>query len=188
MLRRLLATIALLVLLGACGEDEPPAALPIDVPDGLVPAAVQDGKFAFFESELPSVRKAFTDGGPDSLAADGRLWELRLGDRLVGALQMTSLMPEVDLANPDHRKKIVGQLLPTARDQFEVSDVTVFSSAARDKNIYLWFSQDIYAVLTLKGGSEDELDPERILSEVVAQNVQSEEWEPLYIDDSVDGA
>lgn len=172
--------------LGACGDEPAPQVLPIDVPDGLVPAKVQGDKFAFFESELPSVRDAFSNAGPDSLAADGRLWELRVGDRLVGALQISSLMPEVNLEDRDHRGMIVGQLLPTSRDQFEISDVTVWSSVAREKTVYLWFSKNMYAVLTLKGGSQDELDPEQVVSEVVAQNVLSEQWDPLYIDESLD--
>ena len=185
--RRGVAVAAVLALLfSGCGDEPEEVVLPIEVPDGLVPASVQDDRFKFFESELPSIRETFSNAGPDSLAADGRLWELRVGDRLVGALQISSLMPEVDLENPDHRGKIVGQILPTAREQFDIDDVTVWSSAARDKIVYLWFSKDLYAVLTLKGGSQDELDGERVLTEVVAQNVVSEAWDPLYIDDSVD--
>ena len=188
LLRRLLAAGVLVTALvtASCGDEPQEEVLPQDVPDGLVPATVQEGKFAFFETELPAVRKSFANAGPDSLAADGRLWELRIGDRLIGVLQLSSLMPEVDLENPAHRRQIVGQLLPTARDQFDVDDVTVWSSAAREKTVYLWFSKDMFAVLTLKPGSEDELDPEQVLTEVVAQNVASEEWDPLYIDDSID--
>ena len=186
--RRLLAACVLAVALvtASCGDEPKEEVLPPDVPDGLVPATVQEGKFAFFETELPTVRKSFANAGPDSLAADGRLWELRIGDRLIGVLQLSSLMPEVDLENQAHRSQIVGQLLPTARDQFEVDDVTVWSSAAREKTVYLWFSKNLFAVLTLKPGSEDELDPEQVLTEVVAQNVASEAWDPLYIDDSID--
>ena len=186
--QRALVTWLLLVALtlAACGDEPQEEVLPSDVPDGLVPATVQGDRFAFFESELPSVRESFSNAGPDSLAADGRLWELRTGDRLVGVLQLASLMPEVDLEDPAHRRQIVGQLLPTSRDQFDVADVTVWSSSARDKTMYLWFSKNMFAVLTLKAGSQDELDPEQVLTDVVTQNVASDEWEPLYIDDSVD--
>jgi hypothetical protein len=180
------AAVVLGLATTACGDEPDVVVLPIEVPEGLVPASVQGDRFKFFESELPSIRESFANAGADSLAADGRLWELRLGDRLVGSLQVSSLMPEVDLENPDHRKQIVGQILPTSRDQFDIDDVTVWSSAAREKTVYLWFSRQLFAVLTLKGGSEDELDPEQVLTEVVAQNVVTEGWDPLYIDDAVD--
>lgn len=175
-----------LLLVGACGDAPASVAVPPEVPDGLVPATVQGERFKFFESEVPGVRAAFADAGPDSLAADGRLWELRIGDRLVGALQVSSLMPELDPAQEKHRSQVVGQILPTSRDQFEIDDVTVWSSTAREKTVYLWFSKDLYFVLTLKGGSQDELDSEQVLTDVLAQNVTAEGWDPLYIDDSVD--
>ena len=181
-----LVVAALLCTTPACANEPEAVVLPKEVPEGLVPASVQDGKFSFYESDLPSVRRAFSEAGPDSLAADGRLWELRIGDRLVGALQISSLMPEVDLTDPDHRDKIVGQILPTARDQFDIDDVTVWSSSAREKTVFVWFSKDLYSVLTLKGGSADELDPEQILTDVVSQNVTSDAWVPLYVDDSLD--
>lgn len=187
---RSLVVAAVVVALGlgaaGCGDEPEAEALPMEVPEGLVPASVQGDRFKFYETELPSVRESFANAGEDSLAADGRLWELRIGDRLVGALQVSSLMPEVDLENPDHRQKIVGQILPTSRDQFELDDVTVWASNAREKTVYLWFSRQLFAVLTLKAGSEDELDPEQVLAEVVAQNVVAEGWDPLYIDDALD--
>lgn len=175
--------LAGMLALGACGDDPKPVARPAPVPDDLVPAAVQEGQFAFFESQLPQVEQAFADAGDKSLAADGRLWELRKDDRLVGSLQLTTLMPEVDLTEADHRNSILRQLLPTNRDQFLVDEVRVWSTTSKNKAIYLWFGRDLFALMTLKGGSDDALDPEQVLGDVIAHSVASDEWKPLYIDD-----
>lgn len=178
--------VAVMVAGAACGKEPPPPPPPAMVPDGLVPEKVQDDDLAFYESTLPGVKDAFANAGKNSLAADGRLWELRRGDRLVGALQMTTLLPVVDLENSNHRDQILKQLLPTVRDSIIVDDVTVWLSAAPEKYSYLWFSKDMYALLTIKGGSEDELDPEGILTEVVQFSAGSENWKPLYIEEELE--
>lgn len=174
------------VLTGACGDDPAPEVRPAMVPDDLVPAAVQGNEFAFHESQLPQVEQAFANAGEKSLAADGRLWELRKDDRLVGSLQLTTLMPEVDLTKEEHRNSILRQLLPTNRDQFLVDEVRVWSTASNNKTIYLWFGRDLYALMTLKGGSEDALDSEQVLGDVISHAVLSDEWKPLYIDDDTE--
>lgn len=188
-LRRIVAALGVTLALGGaggCGDDPPPQAKPAGVPDGLVPATVQDGQFAFFESELASVKTSFANAGPKSLAADGQLWELRKGDRLVGSLQLTTLMPEVDLTEQDHRDMILRQLLPTARDQVLIDEVNVWSTQNQTKAMFLWFGRDMYALMTLKGGSEDNLDPDRILTEVVTHAAASDAWRPLFIDEEVE--
>ena len=185
MARRLLVSgvVALALLLGACGGDAPPPVRPAKVPEGLVPPGVQTNAFMFYESTLPQVKEAFANAGELSLAADGRLYELRKGDRLVGALQLTTLLPEVDLHKEEHRNKILRQLLPTARDEFMIDEVNVWSVVSDEKQVYLWFAEDMYALLTLKAGSEDQLDPEAVLTEIVQHNASSDAWKPLYIDD-----
>jgi hypothetical protein len=171
-------------LTAACGGNDASASIrPTKVPDGLVPDIVQGGAFQFFESQLPQVKDAFDKAGDHSLAADGRLWELRKGDRLVGSLQLTTLMPDVDLTKAEHRDSILTQLLPTGRDELLVDEVNVWTTTSNNKTIYLWFGRDMYALMTLKGGSEDNLDPEVVLGDVISQNVSSSSWKPLFIDD-----
>lgn len=188
MSRRLLACVALVVAFASagCGDDPKPQAKPANVPEGLVPPTVQNGEFAFFKSEIVSAEEAFANGGPKSLASDGELWELRKGDRLVGSLQLTTVMPEVDLANKDHRGMILNQLLPTARDQVLIDEVNVWGTETKLKATYLWFGRDIFALMTLKGGSEDNLDPNLVLTEVVGHTAASDNWKPLYIDEEVE--
>jgi hypothetical protein len=156
---------------------------PASVPAGLVPPRVQHDAFAFYESELPQVKDAFTNGGASSLVADGRLWELRTGDRLVGLLQMSTLVPEVHLTNRKHRDQVINQIMPVGRDQITVGDIPVFTSLAKQKSVFLWFATNMFFVLTLKPGSEDHLDAEGVLGEVIAFALQSNRWKPLYFED-----
>lgn len=179
--------LAAALAVGGCGGADAAAPVrPPKVPSGLVPSSVQGDAFQLFESELPQVEEAFANAGENSLAADGRLWELRKGDRLVGSLQLTTLMPEVDLTKEEHRNSILSQLLPTSRDRLLIDEVDVWSTTSKNKTIYLWFGRDLYALMTLKGGSEDALDPEAVLADVIAHNVGSDEWKPLYIDEDLE--
>jgi hypothetical protein len=180
------AAVLLAVLVApACGGDEAPPVRPAKVPDGLVPTGVQANAFLFYESTLPQVKDAFASAGKRSLAADGRLYELRKDDRLVGALQLTTLLPDVDLHKGEHRDKILRQLLPTGRDEFMVGEVNVWAVVTDEKQMYLWFAENMYALLTLKPGSDDNLDPEGVLTEVVNHSSSSDAWKPLYIDEEL---
>ena len=177
------AAIALALVAGACGDEAVEVAAPALVPEGLVPAAVQGQALAFYETESPAAVKAFADAGPDSLAADGRLWELRIGDRLVGVLQLTTLLPEIDITVTDHRDAIVKQLLPTARDRIDVGDVAVWSSSSSGKTTFLWFGEGMFSLLTIKPGTDDAIEPEAVLQEVLDHMVAAEGWEYVYFDE-----
>ena len=177
-----IASVVGAIALGACG-DEKPVVKPAAVPDAMVPATVQNAEYAFYESELPGVRNAFANAGANSLAADGRLYEMRKADRLVGVLQLTTLVPELDLHDEEHRNQVISQIMPTVRDRITVGDVVVFTSEANNKTVFLWFAEDMFNLLTIKPGSEDQLDAEGVLTEVLDHQTATPEWEPLYFDD-----
>lgn len=190
MIRSRVATAAFAALIAlsstACGGDAEELAAPEPVPQGLVPAQVHGGELAFYETELPGAVQAFSDAGPESLASDGRLWELRIGDRLVGVLQLTTLLPEVDLQ--EHRDTIVRQLLPTARDRLDIGDIAVWTSVSQGKSSFVWFGEGMFALLTIKPGTGDALEPETVLQEVLDHMVAAEAWEYVYFDDEEDEA
>lgn len=167
----------------ACGNEPEEVAAPVLVPDGLVPATVQSETLAFYETQAPGAVKAFADAGPDSLAADGRLWELRIGDRLIGVLQLTTLLPEVDLLDAGNRDSIVKQLLPTARDRLDIGDVAVWTSTASGKTSFLWFGEGMFSLLTVKPGTDDAIEPEAVLQEVLDHMVAADGWEYVYFDE-----
>ena len=184
-MRRMLAIALAVAALGAggCGDDPVEVAAPPPVPDGLVPATVQNDQLAFYETQVASAREAFANAGPESLASDGRLWELRIADRLVGVLQLTTLLPEVDLLESDHRDAIVKQLLPTARDRLDVGDVAVWTATSSGKTSYLWFGESLFALLTVKPGSGDTIEPELVLQDVLDHMVATDGWEYVYFDE-----
>lgn len=186
--RSVIASAALVatVLAGACGNDEPEVVAPRPVPEGLVPATVLENKLGFYETGIESARKAFAEAGPLSLASDGRLWELRLGDRLIGVLQLTTLMPDVDLQNTDHRDSITRQLLPSVRDRIDIGDVAVWTSTSQGKTTYVWFADRMFALLTLKPGSEDAIDTEAVLQDVLDHMVAADSWKYVYFDDETE--
>lgn len=180
--------LALAVGVGACGDEPEPVVAPALVPEGLVPASVQGDSLAFYETQAPGAVKAFADAGPDSLAADGRLWELRIGDRLIGVLQLTTLLPEVDLLDKDHRDTIVKQLMPTARDRIDIGDVAVWTATSSGKTSYLWFGEDMFCLLTIKPGTDDAIEPEAVLQDVLDHMVAAEGWDYVYFDDDAEEA
>ena len=155
------------------------------VPDGLVPERVQGDALAFFENTSESVKDAFANAGEDSLAADGRMWELRRDDRLVGTYQIATLLPEVELERERHRQQILRQIMPATVDELEIGDTKVFTTGSADKSIYLFFGEGMLAVLTLKGNEAD-IDPDAVITDVVDFTTTSDGWLPLFIDDSVD--
>jgi hypothetical protein len=174
--------VAVALTLTACGS-EPPPVKPQAVPEGLVPPGVQDGKYLFHESELAQAKDAFAKAGPESLAADGRVWELRVGDRLVGLLQITTLLPRFDLTKKSHRDQLISQIIPTGRDELIVGDVQVFTSLSRNKATYLWFADHTFNLLVVKPATGDDLDPERAMEEVIDFQTQSPTFKPVYFDD-----
>lgn len=178
----LLGATLMLSFLASCGTGEAEVLTPRAVADGLVPDTIAGGRLAFAETKVEEARLAFTEAGDDSLASDGRLWELRIGDRLVGVLQLTTLDHDVDLQDDNDRESIVKQLLPTARDRFDVGDVTIWSTASQGKTIYLWFGRGMFALFTLKPASGDEVDPETTLAALLDHMVATDAWEYEYFD------
>lgn len=174
--------VAGVLLVSACGGEREELAAPKAVSEGFVPASVQQ-RFAFYETGQPGAREAFANAGVDSLAADGRLWELRIGDRLIGVLQITTLLPDVELEKAEHREPIVEQLLPTARDRIDIGDIAVWSAERDGKTTYLWFGKSMFSLLTVKPAAEDDVDSEAVLQQVLDHMVAAEEWEPVFFDD-----
>lgn len=175
--------LAAALITSSCGDDPEVVAPPRLVPQGLVPASVQSKTLGFYESESPAAVKAFSEAGANSLAADGRLWELRIGDRLVGVLQLTTLLPELDLQENSNRDTIVKQLLPSGRDRLDIGDVAVWTATSGGKTSFLWFGEGMFSLLTIKPGTGDEIQPEAVLQEVLDHMVAAEGWEYIYFDD-----
>lgn len=178
MIRRALATALVLGLLAGCGSgDGEPTVAPPAVDESLAPASVGDG-LALYESTAKETVRAFANVGDNSLVSDGRLWEIRRADRLIGALQLTTVLPDVDLVREATRSAIVSQILPGTSSRIRIGDEEVYTTTANDKAVFVWFGRDIYVVLQLK---DRELDGkyDAIAEEVISHQVASEAWKPL---------
>ena len=176
--------VATVLFGGACTRDGDTTRLegrkPERVPDAIVPASVQGGALAFYRNQDDKTVDTFKNAGPKVLVADGQLWELRKNDRLLGALQLSTLVPKVDLMNRSHREQIVRQIMAGAVERFTIGDATVWSTTSNDKTVYLWFGKQAFSVLSLKGS---ELDAEAIVTEVVEFQTKAPKWRPLLINE-----
>lgn len=168
-----------IAVLAACGDGEPSIGVkPLPVAVELAPAEISNG-LKLFESATDETRAAFSNAGDESLVADGRLWEIRKGARLVGALQISTVKDKVDLGEARRRDAIVTEVLIGAYDRIRVGGVEVYTSAANDKVVYLWFGERLFEVLQLKG---DELEHEQVLADVIEHQDGVEAWRPLVVD------
>jgi len=164
------------VALAACGGGESPPPAPTRVPADLVPERLLDDTLGVFENRDEATLEIFANAGPASLVADTRVWEIRRGDRLVATLQISTVKPEVDLLDEDVRERFAAQLIVGQSSRFRSGDVEVFTATAEDKTIFLWFASNLYEVMQTK---DRELDPERLLEELVEHQESAEGWEPL---------
>lgn len=182
-LRRLLPVVlALALVAGGCGGGGAGAARsapPPEVPVALVPPAL--GTLTLTEDD--QARDTFSKLGDRALVADGRLWQVRQGDRLVATLQVSTVKAKVDLAEPDQRNAIVRHILPGSRQEIDVSGVTVWMSEANDKSVFVWFARDLFQVLQVKS---TKLEPEAVVGDLVAYQLQSPEWKGLRVDDEAE--
>jgi hypothetical protein len=181
---RAVAAAALLVMLAACGGGErADAHLGPSVPTELVPEALESGKLRVIQNEADSTKKAFQRGGAHVLIADGGLWEIRDGQRLVGALEVATVKNRVNLARRKVRRTIVRNVMPARMQRLDVGDLTVYSTKSNDKIVYMWFGKKSFQILQLKGSA---LDPEALLNEIVEYQTSSDDKADLLLLNTAD--
>jgi hypothetical protein len=178
--RRALVTacccVLAVVVTAACGKGERVATPLARVPAALVPDKLDAGDIRVFPQSDNKTVTAFANAGKDTLQADARLWELRQGDRLVGALQITTVVPKLDLADAKDRRALLKQILPGALSRLDIGDQPVWATVSNDKVVYVWFGRGLFEVLQLKGS---QLQPEAVLTDVVRYQTTSKAWVPL---------
>jgi hypothetical protein len=163
---------------GGCGRggtaDE---RAPSEVALELVPETVNGGAFLLAEDE--KARDAFSTMGPDALVADGRLFAIRDGERLVGTLQLSTMKVKVDLTDEDHRASVINNVIPGGRETISVGPISVIQTLGQDKTVFLWFGLEMFQVLQLKPTKASPFDPEKVLSEIITFQTGQDEWKPL---------
>src|SRR4051794_37574975 len=76
------------------------------VPGGIVPASLPAEGLTVLPNTSDEVKQAISSVGPQLLVSDARLWEIHLGARLVGALQVATLKRRVDPVSAKDRNAV----------------------------------------------------------------------------------
>ena len=168
--------VALASVGAACGDGSDDVVVPERVPDDLVPDQYAEEGLLVLENTDESTLDALANAKESTLAADTRVWEIRRGQRLVATLQISTVLPKVDLLDEDVRDRFVGQVIPGQVSRIRTGDVEVFTTSIDDKTTYLWFGSELFEILQTK---DRELQPEKLLAAVVAFQDDKEGWVPL---------
>lgn len=172
----LVLTIVLAVLVAACGDGDTEVAAPERVPDDLLPEHLLDGSLGVFENTDESTQEALANTDPAVLTSDTRVWEIRRGDRLVGTVQISTVLPEIDLTDLEVRERLVDQIILGQKNRIRVRDVEVFTTTSNDKTTYVWFASNLFEVMQTK---DRELDPEELVTDLIDFQTDQDGWEPL---------
>ena len=173
---RWLVLLSALVMAACGGGGGDDVVVPKRVPDDLVAANYLDEGLLALENEDEATREALANAEDTTLAADTRVWEIRRGQRLVATLQISTVLPKVDLLDEDVRDRFVGQVIPGQVSRIRIGDVEVFTTSIDDKTTYLWFGSEVFEILQTKDRA---LEPERLLDAVIRYQQDKDGWVPL---------
>jgi hypothetical protein len=168
--------VAVALLFAACGHAAAPPASAPAIPDAVVPAKIQaSGGLTIQPNHTDEIAGAFASVGRRSLVLQGHVWEVRQGDKLVGALELATLKPRADTRKESDRRAI-NRILPTQPAELDFFGVPVFQAKDGERSIYLWFGRQVFGVLQLKGTN---LDPEAVADELITIVLQDSRWPGL---------
>lgn len=175
---RSVLVLAVLVPLAACGGGsgkKVEAALP--VPVEIVPTTLTDFGLTLQPNTDQETADAFTTAGPNALVGDGKVWELRAADRLVGALQLSTLKSRVNPAREADRKAVLGQILPGTNERIDIAGQPVWTAkGSQTKAMYVFFGAHSLGILQLKGKG---LEVDRISADLIARIASQPLWDAL---------
>ena len=163
------------LLLSACGKEA--VATPRPVPTVLAPKTVMGGSLGLHLNTMPGTRKAFSGGGEETLIDQGQLWEIRRKDRLIGTLQISTVKPDVDLAEREVREQFTAPILVGARNDIRVlgQEVNQIENEGGLSTL-IWFGKGLFLVLQVK----DQVVAGPQLAQAIIEHQQSRpEGEPL---------
>lgn len=167
-----------MLALAACGSgDGEQEAAPRRVDTSLAPEQVHDG-LRLYENRDDETVAVFANAGERSMVSDGRVWEIRRADRLVGALQVTTVLPAVDLAQESVRSTIVRQIIPGAQTRIRIDGIEIYTAVLNDKAVFVWFGEGIYEVLQIKDRQLED-DYEAVAADIIRHQATTPAWKPL---------
>lgn len=172
--------VACSTLVAGCRSDGDTMPVARKVDPTLAPATAVHGKLKLFESTDEGTRSAFIDAGDSSLIADGRLWEIRRAERLIGTLQISTVVPRVELTAESSRETIAREILIGSPTRILVRDIEVSTVGTEEQAMYVWYGTDLIQILTVR--SFDGIEPEHVLESVLAHQAKQPAWEPLPVE------
>lgn len=182
------AVLAVALIAAGCGpgeadDDAQATPSPMEVPLELVPEEIGDG-LAFVENTDETTQAAFAATSPDVLIADGRLWEIRRGQRLIGTLQISTMKPRVDFTDESHRQSVIAELPGNVRG-LPIQGLEVQHTARQEVHEFMWFGRSLFNVLKLKVQDED---PEALAEEIIAHQLSTDTGQELLLVEGADTA
>jgi len=177
-MRLLPSVLAVLVLLcaSACGSDGKVEVELNGVDRALAPATIPPD-LALHLSESPDTRAAFANASKRTVMADGLVWEIRRADRLIGTLQLTTVLSRINLNDPDTRLGLVNQILSTTPTSIYVGDAEVYAVQLEGRASFVWFGQGLIEVVQLRDKQIDEY--EKVIQAIVDHQKTQPAWIPL---------
>jgi hypothetical protein len=137
-LRRTLSVLtAGLVASGCAGGHTSGTVPPVTYPASITPAVVN----GYDVTEQPEQTKAFQSGGKDSLIQSGKLFSIRKGATVEGALQVTLFRDDVNAQDPKVQSGIEKGLGAGGRgfQTLHLGLVRLQALSTGETNLYLWF-------------------------------------------------
>ena len=167
----------LVVLLAACGGDDARDAVPPAAVDTALAPPSLSTDLKLYENRDQETISAFANAGTETLVADGRIWEIRRADRLIGTLQIATVTSDIDLRDDETRDALVRQIIPGAQSSIRIGDTEVFTSVVNEKAVFLWFGAHLFEVLQVKDKQIE--DFEALATAIIEHQETLSTWEPL---------
>ncbi len=171
-----LAALVAVVMLGACGSNDALVAPPA-VEAALAPVKLLEDLDLYENTDKRTVR-AFANAGENTLVADGKIWEIRRADRLIGTLQISTVVSRVDLTDRRERDAIVQQIVSGDVVRLRINDVEVYSTTINDKATFLWFGLNLLEVVQIKDRALEERY-EELATQIIGHQATVSAWKPL---------
>ncbi len=174
----LAAAVTMAALAGCAGGASKKAEAARPVPVEIVPTDLTELGLTLQPNTDKETADAFSTAGPLSLVGEGKVWEVRAADRLVGALELATLKVRVNPGKVEDRNAILGQILPGANERIEVQGQPVWTAKGGGSNraVFVFFGAHILGVLQLKGKG---LDIEKISSGLIGRVSSQPLWDAL---------
>lgn len=169
------AALLVAALATACTEQH--QAAPRPVATVLAPATVLNGDLQLHLNATRETVAAFHADDKRSLISDGKLWEVRRNDRLVGTLEIATVKPRVDLARSSVREHMTAPILVGATSTLRLSGQEVSTVSRSDGlSTFVWFGKGLLEVVQLK---DQVVTGPQLAQAVIDYQHTRPEWSPL---------